>query len=188
MSSPFFSAPSLSVGSSLWAETIVSASSVTWREHDARPSPPAQLPDEIGGGQAHFPGELQRVHPPEHRGVRLRRVRSAERRTGCREDGGRNVRKRRGKGERGAGDEEKNQKKFLPAGQKFKRENAKGPKVSGGAVTFVEDDLGGHVLGSAAEGPRLVHLVRLRLPPLSDADLLGETKVHLRGRHCRSDT
>ena len=56
------------------------------------------------------------------------------------------------------------------AGQQLEHEDAHGPVVSGVVVALVEDDLGRHVLRSAAEGPRLA----------ARAYPLGEPKVHLK--------
>ena len=58
------------------------------------------------------------------------------------------------------------------AGQQLKHEDAHGPVVGGVVMALVEDDLGSHVLGRAAERPRL--------PPR--AYPLGEPEVYLKGR------
>jgi len=40
-------------------------------------------------------------------------------------------------------------------GEEFEHEDSEGPVVSADVVTLVQDDLGGNVLGGAAEGPSL---------------------------------
>ena len=45
---------------------------------------------------------------------------------------------------------------YLRASQQLEHENAQRPVIDGPVVTFVEDDLGRHVLGCPAESPRLV--------------------------------
>ena len=53
-------------------------------------------------------------------------------------------------------------------GQQLEHEDAEAPVVSRDVVALVEDNLGRHVLGGPAEGPRLATHLKL----------LGEAKVH----------
>ena len=54
------------------------------------------------------------------------------------------------------------------AGEQLEHEHAEGPVVGADVVPLVQDDLGGHVLGGPAEGPRLATHLKL----------LGEAEVH----------
>ena len=60
--------------------------------------------------------------------------------------------------------------KDILSSEKFVNEDAERPKVGGGIVTSVEDDLWSHVLWSTTKCPR----------PSTDSNFLGKPKIDLR--------
>lgn len=59
--------------------------------------------------------------------------------------------------------------------QQFEDENAQRPIIDSPVVTFVEDDFGSHVFGSAAKCPRLA----------GHAQQFGETEIDLTEKNSR---